>query len=223
MDKTVLIAEDEGRMRELISDYLKREGLNIIEASDGEEALEKFNNEHIDLIILDIMMPKLDGFSVCRTIRKTSNVYIIILTAKEEEYDKLLGYELGADDYVTKPFSPKVLVAKTKALLKRTDETISTIEGVTEIKGVSVNELSHSVTVDGEEIDLSPKEYDLLLYLMKNKGIVLSRDSLLNKVWGFDYFGDLRTVDTHIKRLRQKLQNKSDIISTVRGSGYKLE
>lgn len=223
MDKTVLIAEDEGRMRELISDYLKREGLNIIEASDGEEALEKFNNEHIDLIILDIMMPKLDGFSVCRTIRKTSNVYIIILTAKEEEYDKLLGYELGADDYVTKPFSPKVLVAKAKALLKRTDETTSTIEGVTEIKGVLVNELSHSVTVDGEEIDLSPKEYDLLLYLMKNKGIVLSRDTLLNKVWGFDYFGDLRTVDTHIKRLRQKLQNKSDIISTVRGSGYKLE
>lgn len=223
MEKTVLIVEDESRMRELISDYLKREGLNIIEASDGEEALIKFKNEKIDLIILDIMMPKLDGFSVCRTIRKTSNVYIIILTAKEEEYDKLLGYELGADDYVTKPFSPKVLVAKVKALLKRTEEKSSNIEGVLEIHGISLNELSHSVSVDGEEIELSPKEYDLLLYLMKNQGIVLSRDTLLNKVWGYDYFGDLRTVDTHIKRLRQKLRGRADNISTVRGSGYKLE
>ena len=224
MDKTVLIVEDESRMRHLISDYLKREGLKILEAENGIQALEIFKREKIDLIILDIMMPLMDGYEVCTNIRAHSDVLIIMLTAKSEEEDKLLGYGLGADDYQTKPFSPKVLTAKVKALLKREELGDTKPEnGITRIDSLEINELSHTVTLSGEKIDLSPKEYDLLLYLAKNHGIVLSRDKLLTNVWGYDFDGDLRTVDTHVKRVRQKLGDKADIITTVRGSGYKLE
>ena len=226
MSKTVLIVEDESRMRHLISSYLKKEDITVLEAENGMQGLEIFKKESVDLIILDIMMPFMDGYEVCRNIRSqaNSNVLIVMLTAKSEEDDKLLGYGLGADDYVTKPFSPKVLTAKVKALLKRTDIVENkTAEGITKIDNLEINELSHNVTLEGEKLDLSPKEYDLLLYLAKNHGIVLSRDKLLTNVWGYDFDGDLRTVDTHVKRVRQKLGDKADLITTVRGSGYKLE
>lgn len=222
MNKNILIVEDELRIRILLRDYLKKDGFSIIEASDGEEALKCFSETNLDLVILDIMMPKIDGFKVCKTIRSVSNIPIILLTAREEEEDKLHGYELGADDYVTKPFSPKVLVAKVKALLKRaTTDTIN--KNLSNYDGLKINKLSHEVTLNGDEISLSPKEYDLLLYLTSNKGIALSRDKILDNVWGYDYFGDIRTVDTNIKRLREKLLHKSSYITTVRGSGYKFE
>jgi two-component system, OmpR family, response regulator ResD len=223
VEKTILIVEDESRMRRLIGDYFKREGFNIIEAEDGEEGLRLFDEKIVSLVILDIMMPKLNGFEVCRAIRKTSEAPIIILTAKSEENDKLLGFELGADDYITKPFSPKILVAKTKALLKRIEGTTESQEGKLSIEGVTIDELSHRVMVVENEISLSPKEFDLLLYLFKNKDIVLSRDKLLDNIWGIDYYGDARTVDTSIKRLREKLGEKADLITTIRGSGYRLE
>lgn len=221
MEESILIVEDEERMRKLISAYLKKDGYKTLEAKDGSEAIKIFNSEEITLIILDIMMPLIDGFDVCKYIRKNSGVPIIILTAKAEEDDKLLGYELGADDYITKPFSPKILVAKTKALLKRYhgESESNNID----FHGISINELSHEVKIDNNEIYLSPKEFDLLLYFIKNRGIVLSRNKILDGVWGMDYYGDLRTVDTHIKRLREKLMDKAHLISTVRGSGYKLE
>ncbi|MGL5634477.1 MAG: response regulator transcription factor [Sarcina sp.] len=222
MNKNILIVEDELRIRILLRDYLKKDGFIVIEASDGEEALKSFSETNIDLVILDIMMPKIDGFEVCKTIRSVSNIPIILLTAREEEEDKLLGYELGADDYVTKPFSPKVLVAKVKALLKRT-ETDNINKNLSNFNGLKINKLSHEVLLDGRELSLSPKEYDLLLYLTSNKGIALSRDKILDNVWGYDYFGDIRTVDTNIKRLREKLLHKSSYITTVRGSGYKFE
>lgn len=223
MEKTILIVEDDDRMRKLISDYLKTENFKIIEAINGSEALLKFSTEKIDLIILDIMMPKLDGFTVCKSIRNTSDVPIIFLTAKSEEEDKLTGFELGADEYVTKPFSPKVLVARSKALLKRIEGTIGKTNNIFDNEGLKVNLLSRQVYVDNKEISLSPTEYDLLAYLIKNKGIVLSRNSLLDNVWGYSYDGDLRTVDTHIKRLREKLSDKSKMICTVRGAGYRFE
>ncbi|MGY0372889.1 response regulator transcription factor [Clostridium sp. JNZ J1-5] len=222
MEYTILIAEDEERMRKLIRDYFKKENFQVLEASNGVEAMEILKNNKVDLVILDIMMPYMDGWTVCTNVRKTSNIPIIMLTAKGEEEDKLLGYELGADDYVTKPFSPKVLVAKGKALLKRASIDKSK-SGIMNFHGLEINEISHNVTIDGEEILLSPKEYDLLLYFAKNKGIALSRDTILDKVWGFDYYGGLRTVDTNIKRLREKLKDKADYIVTVRGSGYKFE
>ncbi|MGL4761606.1 MAG: response regulator transcription factor [Sarcina sp.] len=222
MNKNILIVEDELRIRILLRDYLKKDGFIIIEASDGEEALKCFSESNIDLVILDIMMPKINGFEVCKTIRSVSNIPIILLTAREEEEDKLHGYDLGADDYVTKPFSPKVLVAKVKALLKRT-ESDHINKNLSNFDGLKINKLSHEVTLDGNELSLSPKEYDLLLYLTSNKGIALSRDKILDNVWGYDYFGDIRTVDTNIKRLREKLLHKSSYITTVRGSGYKFE
>ncbi|MGL4742574.1 MAG: response regulator transcription factor [Sarcina sp.] len=222
MNKNILIVEDELRIIILLRDYLKKDGFIVIEASDGEEALKSFSETNIDLVILDIMMPKIDGFEVCKTIRSVSNIPIILLTAREEEEDKLLGYELGADDYVTKPFSPKVLVAKVKALLKRT-QTDNINKNLSNFNGLKINKLSHEVMLDGRELSLSPKEYDLLLYLTSNKGIALSRDKILDNVWGYDYFGDIRTVDTNIKRLREKLLHKSSYITTVRGSGYKFE
>ena len=219
----ILIVEDESRMRSLIGDYLKKEGYFICEAANGMEAVDIFGKTEVDLIILDIMMPYMDGFEVCKKVRKTSEVPIIILTARSEEDDKLLGYELGADDYVTKPFSPKVLVAKAKALLKRMKSIEEVKSDVVSFDGLSINELSHEVTIDNVSIQLSPKEYELLIFLSKNKGIALTRDKLLDGVWGFDYYGDLRTVDTHIKRLREKLGEKAHLIATVRGSGYKFE
>jgi DNA-binding response OmpR family regulator len=223
MNKRILLVEDEERMRILISDYFKREGYTIFEASNGIEAIRAFEKEKADIIILDIMMPFMDGWDVCKIIRKTSNVPIILLTAKSEEDDKLLGYDLGADDYITKPFSPKLLVAKVKALLKRTEIPQDSKEELFDLDGLIIDELSHVVKVHNNEVILTPKEYDLLLFLVKNKGIALTRDKILDSVWGIDYYGDTRTVDTNIKRLREKLGDKSELISTVRGSGYKFE
>lgn len=223
MNESILIVEDEERMRNLIMAYFNKEGYKIYGAENGARAIEIFKSNHIDLIILDIMMPVMDGFDVCKEIRKTSYVPIIILTAKSEEDDKLLGYELGADDYVTKPFSPRVLIAKGKVLLRRAMPSQSIPSQDIEFDGLRINEASHEVTIDGSEVYLSPTEFQLLLYLAKNKGLALSRDALLDGVWGLDYYGDLRTVDTHIKRLREKLGDKAYLISTVRGSGYKFE
>lgn len=223
MKKTIMLVEDEPRIRKLISDYLLREGFDIVEASNGKEALDIFNTMNLDLIILDVMMPILDGFSVCKEIRKISTVPIIILTAKAEEEDELLGYDIGSDDYVTKPFSPKILVAKVKALLKRSDSKDSSHLNLLCFKDLSINKLSHEVKVREDVVNLSPKEYDLLLYLVENENIALSRENILDKVWGYDYYGDIRTVDTNIKRLREKLINMAELIKTVRGSGYKFE
>jgi DNA-binding response OmpR family regulator len=218
-----LLVEDESRIREIISDYFINEGFKVLEAEDGKQAMEVLETNNVDMLILDIMMPKLDGWSVCKRVRNTSDVPIIILTAREEEEDKLLGYELGADDYVTKPFSPKVLVAKVKTLLKRAEKQIGVMDGVLNIQGLSINKLSRTVKLDEKSIELAHKEYELLLYLVENRGMVLSRDMILNNVWGYDYYGDLRTVDTHIKKLRGKLGDKSEYIATVIRSGYKFE
>lgn len=221
--RNILIIEDEIRIRILLRDYLKRDGFNVIEAADGDEGITAFKNNSIDLILLDIMMPKVDGITVLETIRTVSNVPIILLTAKSQEEDKLFGYELGADDYITKPFSPKVLIAKVKALLKRTcDEGIS-FSSSKDFNGLVINKLAHEVKVDDMILNLSPKEFELLLYLTDNIGISLSRDTILDNVWGIDYYGDLRTVDTNVKRLREKLGSKANYIVTVRGSGYKFE
>lgn len=218
-NKKILIVEDESRMRRLISDYLKKEGYSIVEADNGKKAIDIFNLEKINLIILDIMMPKYDGWTVCREIRKTSNVPIIMLTARSEESDELFGFELGADEYITKPFSPKILVARVKALLKRSymeEEKVS-------YDGLEIDINGHRVFIGDKEIEMTPKEYELLIFMTQNKGAALSREQILNSVWGYDYFGDLRTVDTHIKRLRMKLENKSNYIQTVRGVGYRFE
>ncbi|GKU23866.1 response regulator [Clostridium folliculivorans] len=221
MGLTLLIVEDEIRIRFLLRDYFLKENFKIFEAKNGKEALNIYSEEKIDLVILDIMMPELNGFEVCKKIREVSTTPIIMLTARSEEDDKLLGYELGADDYVTKPFSPKVLVAKTKALLKRTSNKTDT--NIMDYDGLKINKISHEVMVYDKTINLSPKEFDLLIYLVSNEGIALTRDQILDSVWGIDYYGDLRTVDTNIKRLREKLLDKSEFITTVRGSGYKFE
>lgn len=218
----ILVVEDDDRIRKLICSYLLKESFEIIEAVDGVSAIEKFKNNSVDLVVLDLMLPKLNGITVCSKIREISDVHIIMVTAKSQEEDKLMGYETGADDYITKPFSPKVLVAKIKAVLKRLKEDEKE-DGVLQFDNLIINELSREVILDGEILDLTPKEIDLILYLSKNKGIVLSREHILEKVWGFDYEGDIRTVDTNVKRLRQKLKDKSAVISTVRGSGYKFE
>lgn len=221
MPKNILLIEDETRIRFLLRDYFLKEGFNIIEAADGDEGLNFFISNKIDLVILDIMMPKVDGITVLEMIRKVSTVPVILLTAKGQEEDKLFGYEMGADDYITKPFSPKILIAKVKALLKRTSE--DAFSGLNEYDGLTINKLSHEVKVNNEIINLSPKEFELLSYLSDNEGIALSRDTILDNVWGLDYYGDLRTVDTNIKRLREKLGNKASYIVTVRGSGYRFE
>ncbi|SHJ59330.1 response regulator transcription factor [Paramaledivibacter caminithermalis] len=216
---TILIVEDESRMRRLISDYLKKEGYSVIEAEDGKKAIEIFNLDKIDLIILDIMMPKYDGWTVCREIRKTSNKPIIMLTARSEESDELFGFELGADEYITKPFSPKILVARINALLKRSIIK----ENKMSYDGLEIDIHGHRVFLEGTEIEMTPKEYELLYFLAENKGVALTRKQILDGVWGYDYYGDLRTVDTHIKRLRIKLKDKNDFIQTVRGVGYRFE
>ncbi|MFJ9300909.1 response regulator transcription factor [Bacillus toyonensis] len=224
MNKTVLLVEDERRLREIVSDYFRNEGFEVIEAEDGKKALELFAEHEIDLIMLDIMLPEIDGWSVCRRIRKESAVPIIMLTARSDEDDTLLGFELGADEYVTKPFSPKVLVARAKTLLKRADGAVGVAEeNAMSLAGIEVNLLSRTVLVDGEEIILTHKEFELLVYLMENKGIVLSRQHLLDQLWGYDYYGDDRTVDTHIKKLRNKLGDKAKHIGTVIRVGYKFE
>lgn len=219
--KKILIADDEARIRKLVGDFLKKQGFMVIEAEDGEEALGFFYEESgIDLVILDVMMPYYDGWAVCREIRKTSRVPIIMLTAKGEESDELLGFELGADEYVTKPFSPNILVARVQAVLRRVESRGREIKSY---DGIIIDEVKHSVTADGEELELSPKEYELLVYLAENEGIALSRDKILNAVWDFNYYGDVRTVDTHIKKLRLKLGSKGELIQTVRGLGYRFE
>lgn len=217
----ILIADDEARMRKLVSDFLKKEGFQVLEADNGKKALDIFNSDpNIDLLILDIMMPELDGWSVCRQIRKGSKVPIIMLTARSEESDELFGFDLGADEYITKPFSPMILVARVQALLRRTGN----VDYTTKLfDGLEINEIGRDVYIDGVKLELSPKEFELLVYLADNKGIALSREQILNSVWDYDYFGDARTVDTHIKKLRLKLGDKGDFIQTVRGLGYKFE
>lgn len=210
-------------MREFITDYFKKEQWDVYEAENGREALEIFEQAMIDLIVLDIMMPEMDGWSVCRRIRQKSDVPIIIITARTEDDDQIMGFELGADEYVTKPFSPKVLVARVIALMKRTEGTLGRENDILTYGHIKVDRRAHSVMVSEELINLSPKEYELLLVLMKHDGQVLSRDYILNAVWGFDYFGDLRTVDTHVKKLRAKLGSEGRFIRTVIRSGYKFE
>ncbi|WP_027630598.1 response regulator transcription factor [Ruminiclostridium cellobioparum] len=223
MDKKILLVEDDERIREIVADYFIKEGFTLLQTEDGKKALEVYEVNKIDLIILDIMIPEIDGWSVCKRLRKVSDVPIIMLTARADEEDKLMGYELGADDYVTKPFSPRVLVAKSKTLLKRAEGTLGKNDGVLCLNGIEVNKLSRTVRIDDEVIELTYKEYELLLCFMENRDIVLSREVILSRVWGFDYFGDLRTVDTHVKKLRSKLTNKACCISTVIGMGYKFE
>ena len=220
--KTILMADDEELIRKLVKDFLKKEGFILLEASDGKEAMDIFNEniDKIDLVILDVMMPIYDGWSVCRQIRKTSKVPIIMLTAKSEEPDEILGFNLGADEYISKPFSPNILMARVKAILRRIP---TSNEKVMELNNIAIDSNAHVVTVDNIAVDLSPTEYDLLLYLVKNKGIALSRQQILNGVWDYDYFGDSRAVDTNIKRLRAKLGEQGELIQTVRGLGYKLE
>lgn len=221
MKKSILIVEDEIRIRFLIKDYLLKEDYNVFEAENGIEALDILKNNKLDLIVLDIMMPKMDGLTCLSKIREHSTIPVILLTAKSQEEDKLQGYEVGADDYMTKPFSPKVLVAKIKALLKRTREEVDS--STQDYNGLIINKLSHEVKINNKPLSLSPKEYELLMYLIDNESIALSRDNILDNVWGLDYYGDIRTVDTNIKRLREKLGDKSNYIVTVRGSGYKFE
>lgn len=216
----ILIADDEQLMRQLVIDFLKPEGYEILEASDGKEALEIYDKEHPDLILLDVMMPCYDGWTVCREIRRESTVPIMMLTAKGEEIDQLFAYDLGADEYITKPFSPKILVAKIKALLRRSQNEQETHEAD---DGVAIDRDARQVVLDGKNVDLSPTEYKLLNYLMSNTGKALSRRQILNQVWNYDYYGDLRTVDTHINRLRIKLGDKGRYIRTVRGYGYRYD
>ena len=216
----ILIADDEQLMRQLVIDFLKPEGYEILEASDGKEALDIYDKEHPDLILLDVMMPGYDGWTVCREIRRESTVPIMMLTAKGEEIDQLFAYDLGADEYITKPFSPQILVAKIKALLRRSQNEQETHEAD---DGVAIDRDARQVVIDGKNVDLSPTEYKLLNYLMSNTGKALSRRQILNQVWNYDYYGDLRTVDTHINRLRIKLGDKGRYIRTVRGYGYRYD
>lgn len=221
--KKILLVEDELRMRMIVRDYLENEGYEVIEAKDGMEALNAFHNNEVDLILLDLMIPFLDGFGVCREIRTKSDIPIIIITAKEEDDDKIRGFDLGADEYVTKPFSPKVLVARVKSLLKRVEGNIGGKDSILRAGIIEINKMSYEVTVDNQIIILSPKEYDLLLFLIKNKNKVMTRELILDNVWGYDYFGDLRTVDTHIKKLRNKLSEGSKYIKTIIRAGYMFE
>lgn len=223
MSKNILLVEDDARVREFVADYFIKEGFQIHEAENGRAAMELFESLEISLVILDIMIPELDGWSVCKRLRKISDVPIIMLTARSDEDDKLMGYDLGADDYITKPFSPRVLVAKAKMLLKRAEGSVGRKDGILRCNDIEIDRLSCTVTIDNELVELAPKEYQLLLYLAENKNIVLSRENILSKVWGYDYYGDLRTVDTHIKKIRSKLGERAIYIATVIGSGYKFE
>lgn len=218
----ILVVDDESRMRKLVKDFLVKQNYEVLEAGDGSEALDVFfDNQDIALIILDVMMPKMDGWQVCREVRTYSKVPIIMLTARADERDELQGFQLGVDEYIAKPFSPKILVARVEAILRRTNQLT---EGeVLSYGGISIDQAAHVVTIDGKTIDLSFKEFELLTYFMENKGIALSREKILNSVWNYDYFGDARTIDTHVKKLRSKLGEKGDLIKTVWGMGYKLE
>ena len=213
MDKSkILVVDDESRMRKLVRDFLVKNNYEVVEAADGQQALDLFfEKNNIDLVILDVMMPKLDGWQVCREIRAYSKVPIIMLTAKSDERDELLGFELGVDEYISKPFSPKILVARVEAILRRTGQAA---EMIVEAGGIRLDKQAHSVTVEGKPIDLSYKEFELLAYFMENKGIALSREKILNSVWNYDYFGDARTIDTHVKKLRSKMGDKGELIKT---------
>ena len=217
----VLVVDDESRMRKLVRDFLVKQDYEVVEAEDGEDALNKFyEQKDIALVILDVMMPKINGWDVCREIRDNSKVPIIMLTAKGEESDELQGFSIGADEYISKPFSPKILVARVEAILRRTGKSE---EEVIEIGGISIDKLGHQVLVDGRELELSYKEFELLAYFMENRGIALSREKILNSVWNYDYFGDARTIDTHVKKLRSKMGAKGELIKTIWGMGYKFE
>ncbi|MCI7066840.1 MAG: response regulator transcription factor [Butyrivibrio crossotus] len=221
MNNKILVVDDESRIRKIIKDFLVREGYVVCEAEDGEAALDIFcSNNDIDLIIMDVMMPKMDGWQLCKEVRKLSKVPILMLTAKSEEQDELKGFELGVDEYISKPFSPKILTARVNALLRR---TTGDNEEILDIAGITVNKIAHTVTIDGKEIDLSFKEFELLTYFMENRGIALSREKILNNVWNYDYYGDARTIDTHVKKLRSKMGEKGKFISTIWGMGYKFE
>ncbi len=217
----ILVVDDESRMRKLVKDFLSKSGYEVIEAEDGNQAVDMFFSEKgIDLVILDVMMPGMDGWEVCREIRKHSQVPIIMLTARSDERDELTGFELGVDEYITKPFSPKILVARVEAIMRRSGNAVS--EQI-EIGGISVDKVAHTVKVDGKNVDLSFKEFELLEYFMENKGVALSREKILNSVWNYEYFGDARTIDTHVKKLRAKLGDKGSLIQTVWGLGYKFD
>lgn len=217
----ILIVDDEARMRKLIKDFLTSKDFEVIEAEDGQKALEMFSiHSNINLVILDVMMPVLDGWATLREIRKNSNIPIIMLTARGEERDELFGFELGVDEYISKPFSPKILVARVESLLKR---CFPQNDQIKEFDGIKIDKIAHIVSIDGKQIDMSMKEFDLLVYLTDNIGVALSREKILNSVWNYDYFGDSRTIDSHIKKVRKKLGKKGQHIQTVRGLGYKFE
>ena len=218
----ILVVDDESRMRKLIRDFLVKDNFEVLEAGDGEEAVGIFfEQKDIALIVLDVMMPKMDGWEVCKEIRRYSKVPIIMLTAKSAESDELLGFELGIDEYISKPFSPKILVARIEAILRRIVQHNE--EEILSAGGIELNKSAHMVKIDGESVDLSYKEFELLTYFMENQGIALSREKILNHVWNYDYFGDARTIDTHVKKLRSKLGSKGDLIKTIWGMGYKFE
>lgn len=218
----VLVVDDESRMRKLVRDFLVKSNFDVLQAGDGEEALDIFYKEKdIALIILDVMMPKMDGWQVCREIRQYSKVPIIMLTAKSDEKDELQGFDLGVDEYITKPFSPKILVARVEAILRRSN--VLAADDTMEAGGIELNKAAHEVLIDGKSVELSYKEFELLAYFMSNQGVALSRERILNNVWNYDYFGDARTIDTHVKKLRSKLGDKGEYIKTIWGMGYKFE
>ena len=218
----ILVVDDESRMRKLVKDFLTKKNFQVLEAGNGEEAMDIFYEEKdIALIILDVMMPKMDGWEVCREIRKNSKVPIIMLTARSDERDELLGFDLGVDEYISKPFSPKILVARVEAILRRTGQ--SNPEDVLSAGGIVIDKAAHLATVDGNPMELSFKEFELLTYFLENEGIALSREKILNSVWNYDYFGDARTIDTHVKKLRSKMGDKGEYIKAVWGMGYKFE
>lgn len=218
----ILVVDDESRMRKLVKDFLTKKGFQVLEAGDGEEAMDLFYKEKdIALILLDVMMPRMDGWEVCREIRKNSKVPIIMLTARGDERDELLGFELGVDEYISKPFSPKILVARVEAILRRTSGR--NLNDVIEKGGIVIDKAAHRVTIDGKDIELSFKEFELLTYFVENAGLALSREKILNHVWNYDYFGDTRTIDTHVKKLRSKMGDKGEYIKTIWGMGYKFE
>lgn len=218
----ILVVDDESRMRKLVRDFLVKQNYEVLEAGDGEEAVDIFFEEkEIALVLLDVMMPKMDGWQVCREIRNYSKVPIIMLTAKGDEQDELQGFDLGVDEYITKPFSPKILVARVEAILRRAN--LLTSEDVITVGGIELNKAAHQVKIDGQDVELSYKEFELLAYFMENQGLALSREKILNHVWNYDYFGDARTIDTHVKKLRNKLGEKGNMIRTVWGLGYKFE
>ena len=218
----ILVVDDESRMRKLVRDFLEKKNFQVLEAGDGEEAMDIFYEEKdIALILLDVMMPKMDGWEVCREIRKNSKVPIIMLTARGDERDELLGFDLGVDEYISKPFSPKILVARVEAILRRTGQDVG--GDVLSAGGSVIDKAAHQASVDGEPMELSFKEFELLTYFLENQGIALSREKILNSVWNYDYFGDARTIDTHVKKLRSKMGAKGEYIKTVWGMGYKFE